>query len=55
MGEAGAAPLRYDRREMDLPADRAARYATVRAAVREVCAGYPDAYWRDLQRTQGYP
>jgi acyl-CoA dehydrogenase len=40
---------------MDLPPDRVERHAAIRAAVREVCAGFPDAYWRDLQRTQGYP
>jgi acyl-CoA dehydrogenase len=27
----------------------------IRAAVRDLCAGYPDAYWRELDRTHGYP
>jgi acyl-CoA dehydrogenase len=27
----------------------------IRAAVRELCAGYPDAYWRELDRTHAYP
>lgn len=27
----------------------------IRSAVRELCKDYPDAYWRDLERTKGYP
>src|ERR671932_1480649 len=27
----------------------------IRAAVRDLCAGFPDAYWRDLDRTHAYP
>jgi acyl-CoA dehydrogenase len=27
----------------------------IRAAVRELCASYPDAYWRTLDRTREYP
>src|ERR1041384_7878581 len=27
----------------------------IRAAVRDLCAGYPDAYWRELDRTHAYP
>jgi acyl-CoA dehydrogenase len=30
-------------------------HAAIRAAVRELCAAYPDAYWRDLDRTHAYP
>jgi len=30
-------------------------HAAIRAAVRELCADYPDAYWRDLDRDHGYP
>ena len=30
-------------------------HAAIRAAVRELCAAYPDAYWRDLDRVSGYP
>jgi acyl-CoA dehydrogenase len=30
-------------------------HASIRAAVRELCAAYPDAYWRELDRTHGYP
>src|SRR5919204_1170364 len=27
----------------------------IRGAVRELCASYPDAYWRQLDRTRAYP
>jgi acyl-CoA dehydrogenase len=27
----------------------------IRAAVRELCRDFPDAYWRELDRTKGYP
>ena len=27
----------------------------IRAAVRELCAGFPDAYWREKDRQQAYP
>jgi acyl-CoA dehydrogenase len=27
----------------------------IRGAVRELCARFPDAYWRDLDRKRGYP
>jgi acyl-CoA dehydrogenase len=27
----------------------------IRQAVREICRDYPDKYWRDLDRTEGYP
>jgi acyl-CoA dehydrogenase len=27
----------------------------IRQAVREICRNYPDKYWRDLDRTDGYP
>src|SRR3954471_7065108 len=27
----------------------------IRQAVREICRNYPDKYWRDLDRTEGYP
>ena len=27
----------------------------IRAAIRELCVAYPDAYWRDLDRTHAYP
>jgi acyl-CoA dehydrogenase len=30
-------------------------HAELRAAVREVCARYPDAYWRDLDARREYP
>lgn len=29
--------------------------ADIRAAVREICARFPNAYWRDLDRQRGYP
>jgi acyl-CoA dehydrogenase len=28
---------------------------SIRAAIRELCAAFPDAYWRDLDRRHGYP
>src|SRR5919202_3042361 len=30
-------------------------HGAIRAAVRELCAAYPDAYWRDLDRRAAYP
>jgi len=27
----------------------------IREAVRQLCAGYPTSYWRELDRTRGYP
>ena len=27
----------------------------IRAAVRELCARYPDTYWRDLDARSAYP
>src|SRR5918997_5147324 len=27
----------------------------IRQAVREICRQFPDAYWRELDRTDGYP
>ena len=30
-------------------------HQAIRSAVRELCASYPDAYWRELDRHRGYP
>ncbi len=30
-------------------------HAAIRGAVRDLCTAYPDAYWRDLDRTHAYP
>jgi acyl-CoA dehydrogenase len=30
-------------------------HVAIRDAVRELCAAYPDAYWRELDRRHGYP
>src|SRR6266851_7664003 len=30
-------------------------HAAIRAAVRELCSAYPDAYWRELDQTHAYP
>ncbi len=30
-------------------------HQAIRSAVRELCASYPDAYWRELDRHSGYP
>src|SRR5690349_13124693 len=30
-------------------------YAAIRDGVRELCAAYPDAYWRALDRDHAYP
>jgi acyl-CoA dehydrogenase len=37
--------------DFSLPDD----YAALRSGVRELCAAYPDAYWRALDRDHGYP
>lgn len=29
--------------------------AAIRAAVRALCAGFPDTYWRELDRDGAYP
>jgi alkylation response protein AidB-like acyl-CoA dehydrogenase len=38
-----------------LPAEKSDLHAQLRTAVRELCAGFPDAYWRDLDRQRAYP
>jgi acyl-CoA dehydrogenase len=30
-------------------------HQAIRGAIRELCAAYPDAYWRELDRRRGYP
>lgn len=30
-------------------------HSAIRAAIRELCSGYADAYWRELDRTHAYP
>src|SRR5258708_1896447 len=30
-------------------------HGAIRAAIRELCTAYPDAYWRELDRRGGYP
>src|SRR5262252_1800202 len=30
-------------------------HQAIRGAIRELCAAYPDAYWRELDRRHGYP
>jgi hypothetical protein len=30
-------------------------YAELRLAIRGICAGYPEAYWRELDRERRYP
>src|ERR1700738_105020 len=30
-------------------------HGAIRAAIRELCAAYPDTYWRELDRRGGYP
>jgi acyl-CoA dehydrogenase len=30
-------------------------YEAIRTAIRELCASYPDAYWRELDRRRAYP
>jgi len=30
-------------------------HQAIRSAVRELCAAYPDAYWRELDQSRGYP
>ena len=31
------------------------QHEAIRAAVREICKDYPDAYWRELDNKQEYP
>ena len=30
-------------------------HAALRRAIRAICAGYPEAYWRELDRERRYP
>ena len=30
-------------------------FPEIRASVRRICAGYPGAYWRELEAQQAYP
>jgi acyl-CoA dehydrogenase len=30
-------------------------HGAIRAAVRDLCATYPESYWRELDRQRGYP
>ena len=30
-------------------------HGAIRAAIRDLCAAYPDAYWRELDRHRAYP
>src|SRR5436190_22712398 len=44
---------RASRRAMDFRVPD--EHKAIRSAVRELCASYPDAYWRDLDRQHAYP
>ena len=35
--------------------DNAELHQSLRQSVREICQHYPDAYWRGLDATRGYP
>jgi acyl-CoA dehydrogenase len=35
--------------------DRAERLEAIRGAIRTICRGFPDGYWRDLDRRRAYP
>src|SRR4051812_18738749 len=36
-------------------AEEAVSEAEIRSAVRELCARYPDQYWREVDRKEAYP
>jgi len=38
-----------------VPAEKSDLHHQLRTAIRELCAGFPDAYWRDLDRQRAYP
>ena len=38
---------------MTLPHDDG--YQELRDAIRDLCARYPDAYWREVDASRGYP
>jgi acyl-CoA dehydrogenase len=42
-------------RVSDLADQREENRAAIRVAVREICAAYPDTYWRELDRSDAYP
>ena len=42
-------------RDRDSLIDEPAAFAAIRAGVREVCAGFPGAYWRELDARREYP
>lgn len=31
------------------------KHAELRAAITEFCSGFPDSYWRELDKTRAYP
>jgi acyl-CoA dehydrogenase len=37
------------------PPPTAVDHSAIRAAVREICSAFPDAYWRDVDRRSAYP
>jgi acyl-CoA dehydrogenase len=41
--------------DITMAAEEAVSEAEIRSAVRELCARYPDTYWRDVDRREAYP
>jgi len=48
-------PLSFDPRREDARPSKSEEIVRIRDAVRALCAGFPGAYWRELDRTRAYP
>jgi acyl-CoA dehydrogenase len=48
-------PLSIDPHSEDAGRSKSDEIVRIRDAVRALCAGFPGAYWRDLDRTRAYP
>jgi acyl-CoA dehydrogenase len=48
-------PLSFDPRCEDVRPSKSEEIVRIRDAVRALCAGFPGAYWRELDRTRAYP
>jgi acyl-CoA dehydrogenase len=53
--ERSVPPLSFDPRREDGRPSKSEEIVRIRDAVRALCAGFPGAYWRELDRTRAYP
>jgi acyl-CoA dehydrogenase len=48
-------PVSIEKRSEDTRRSKSEEIVRIREAVRALCAGFPGAYWRELDRTRAYP